>query len=217
MDLPPIDRSPAAPAAAGHDTRSTILVVDDTSANLAVMGELLSPHRRAGGQFGRARPGRRAPRPRPDLILLDIMMPGMDGYTAGAAACRPGHARHPGHFRDRHVGRRGRGARPEPGAVDYVAKPIRAAILLARVRTHLELKQARDRLRQQNETLEHEVQAHRGKRADQGRHLLALLAEKRDNETGNHLHRTQAYVELLIGQLRAHPRFAPALRPPTTA
>jgi putative two-component system response regulator len=41
--------------------------------------------------------------------------------------------------------------------VDYVAKPIRAAILLARVRTHLELKQARDRLRHQNETLEHEV------------------------------------------------------------
>jgi putative two-component system response regulator len=96
------------------------------------------------------------------------------------------------------------------GAVDYVTKPIRAAILQARVRTHLELKRARDVLANQNVYLEHEVR--RRMRENElikaiSLNALAALAEKRDNETGNHLHRTQAYIEALMHHLESHPRF----------
>ncbi|RUP35111.1 MAG: two-component system response regulator [Curvibacter sp.] len=209
------------PAQATHteDTRNTILVVDDTSANLAVMGELLSPLYRVRV----ANSGQRAlaavrTQPRPDLILLDIMMPGLDGYSVlERLQADPSTRDIPVIFVTAMSGDDDEERGLSLGAVDYVAKPIRAAILLARVRTHLELKQARDGLRQQNENLEQQVQQRTEENElikDVSLNALALLAEKRDNETGNHLHRTQAYVELLIEHLREHPRFAPALRPP---
>ena len=202
-----------------HDTRRTILVVDDTSANLAVMGELLSPiyRVRVANSGQRALAAVHTP-PRPDLILLDIMMPGLDGYSVlERLQADPATRDIPVIFVTAMSGDEDEEHGLSQGAVDYVAKPIRAAILLARVRTHLELKQARDSLRRQNENLEHQVQQRTEENElikDVSLNALALLAEKRDNETGNHLHRTQAYVALLIGHLREHPRFAQALRPP---
>jgi putative two-component system response regulator len=100
------------------------------------------------------------------------------------------------------------------GAVDYITKPVRPAILLARVHAQLELKRARDLLRDQNGTLEREV-ARRMRENETVKevslHALALLAELRDNETGNHLYRTRDYVDALCRQLRHHPRFAAQL------
>jgi putative two-component system response regulator len=96
------------------------------------------------------------------------------------------------------------------GAVDYVTKPISPSIVLARVRNHLQLKAARDFLQQQNEFLEHEVRrrTHQvGAIQDVTIRAMASLAETRDNETGNHIRRTQAYVRALANQLRQHPRF----------
>ena len=103
------------------------------------------------------------------------------------------------------------------GAVDYVTKPIRPAVLMARVHTQLELKQARDWLSDQNAYLESEVERRMAENElikDVSLNALALLAEKRDNETGNHLHRTQAYIELLMEHLAEHPRFRTALHDP---
>lgn len=199
--------------------RSTILVVDDTSDNLTFVGELLSPLYRVRV----ANSGQRAlaavqTQPRPDLILLDIMMPGLDGYSVlEHLQADPATRDIPVIFVTAMSGDDDEERGLSLGAVDYVAKPIRAAILLARVRTHLELKQARDSLRRQNEHLEHEVQQRTAENElikDASLHALALLAEKRDNETGNHLLRTQAYVALLIEHLRQHPRFVQALRAP---
>jgi len=96
------------------------------------------------------------------------------------------------------------------GAVDYVTKPIKPALLLARVKAQLELKKARDWLTNQNAYLDAEVQRRMVENElikDVSLHALAALAEKRDNETGNHLHRTQGYVALLIELLRDPPRF----------
>ena len=84
------------------------------------------------------------------------------------------------------------------GAVDYVTKPVKPGLLLARVRTHLELKSARDALSRQNAELDAEVRRRMAENdliKDFSLNALATLAEKRDNETGNHLHRTQAYIE----------------------
>lgn len=62
--------------------QATVLVVDDTPTNLTVMGELLSPHYRVRvASSGQRALAAAASDPRPDIILLDIMMPGMDGYT----------------------------------------------------------------------------------------------------------------------------------------
>jgi response regulator RpfG family c-di-GMP phosphodiesterase len=86
------------------------------------------------------------------------------------------------------------------GAVDYITKPIRPSIVLARVRTQLELKAARDILSDQNAFLESEVarRMHENQLIQQvSIHALARLAETRDPETGKHLHRTQEYVRTL--------------------
>ena len=85
--------------------------------------------------------------------------------------------------------------------------------MLARVRNHLELKAARDLLHDQNAFLEQEVE----RRTRENEliqnitiHSLASLAETRDNETGNHILRTQHYVRLLAETLCEHPAFAPS-------
>ena len=98
-----------------------------------------------------------------------------------------------------------------------MAKPIKPAVLLARVRTHLELKAARDWLADQNSYLDAEVQRRMAENElikDFSLHAMATLAEKRDNETGNHLHRTQAYIEALMQHLQDHPRFQHLLGSP---
>ncbi|MBU1775775.1 MAG: HD domain-containing protein, partial [Gammaproteobacteria bacterium] len=97
------------------------------------------------------------------------------------------------------------------GAVDYIAKPYRAPIVLARVRTQLELKRARDLLRDQNSYLEAEVMRRMQDTLlvqDLTINALAELAETRDNETGNHIRRTQEYVNILVQRLQLHPSFA---------
>jgi putative two-component system response regulator len=97
------------------------------------------------------------------------------------------------------------------GAVDFIHKPIKLAIVQARVRTQLELKAARDALRDRNLNLEIEVQRRMRENQiiqDVSMRALASLAETRDNETGNHIRRTQQYVELLARLLVDHPRFA---------
>lgn len=102
----------------------------------------------------------------------------------------------------------------ELGAVDYITKPFNPSIVLARVRTQLELKQARDRLAQENDWLEHEVARRMRENTliqDLSVRALACLAEARDNETGQHIVRTQIYVEMLAQQLADHERFREAL------
>ena len=205
-------------AATDGTTQRTILVVDDTRENLTVIGELLQPIYRVRI----ANSGLRALKvaqsePRPDLILLDVMMPEMDGYAVlRALRAEPSTRDIPVIF----VTAMDTDADEEHGlalgAVDYVTKPIRPAILLARVRSHLELKQARDWLKDQNGYLETQI-THRTREIelikDVSLHALAMLTEKRDNETGNHLYRTQAYIRALMHQLETHPCFRDYLNP----
>ncbi|WP_374267389.1 two-component system response regulator [Zoogloea sp.] len=196
--------------------KQTILIVDDTPQNLTILGELLQPYYRVRA----ANSGERALRavslqPRPDLILLDVMMPDMDGYAV-MERLRADPLTHdiPVIFVTAMHGAESEEHGLELGAVDYITKPINPAIVLARVRTHLELKQARDRLSDENEWLESEVARRMRENLmiqDLSVRALACLSEARDNETGLHIVRTQTYVELLARHLSAHPRFAEAL------
>lgn len=97
------------------------------------------------------------------------------------------------------------------GAVDYITKPIKHAILLARVKAHVALKQARDFINDKNAYLEAEV----GRRMEENQRIqnvsiraLAHLAETRDLETGDHILRTQSYIQVLAKRLQPHPRFS---------
>ncbi|MFC5301400.1 response regulator [Azospira restricta] len=199
---------------------TTILIVDDTPENLTVLSEVLQPTWRVRA----ANSGRRALQiaggdPRPDLILLDVMMPEMDGYTVLAQLRENPHtADIPVIFVTAMDATEDEEHGLDAGAVDYITKPVRPAIVRARVRTHLELTRAKSLLRDENHYLEAEV----ARRMRQNQiiqevsiHALARLAETRDPETGNHLRRTQGYVRTLADALKGNPRFSGYLQPHT--
>ena len=149
---------------------------------------------------------------RPDLILLDVMMPGMDGYeVCRRLKANPDTADIPVLFLSGRTAAEDERIGLEIGAEDYLAKPVNPAVMLARVRAHLRLKAAADYLRDQNSFLEREV-ARRVREIsavqDITIYAMATLAETRDNETGNHIRRTQNYVITLATKLAEFPKYA---------
>jgi putative two-component system response regulator len=196
--------------------KPTILVVDDTPDNLSLMSGLL----RASYKVKLAHSGERALQVvsgehKPDLILLDIMMPEMDGYEVLRRLQQdPVSSQIPVIFLTAMSASEDETIGLELGAVDYISKPINPSIVLARVRTQLQLKFARDFLHNHNEYLEREVEKRtREVLTIQNVTIRAItsLAETRDNETGNHIRRTQHYVKALAKHLQGHPRFSAAL------
>ncbi|NUN60346.1 MAG: two-component system response regulator [Burkholderiaceae bacterium] len=194
----------------------TVLVVDDTPDNLALMSELLGERYRVKV----ANSGERALKaaqsdPVPDLVLLDIMMPGMDGYEVcrqlKASAATQGI---PVIFLTARADTEDERKGFELGAVDYITKPVSPPIVQARVHTHLALKATADFLRDKSAYLEREVALRTLEvQAIQDVTIMAMasLAETRDDETGNHIRRTQLYVKALAERLRTHPRFEAVL------
>jgi putative two-component system response regulator len=170
-----------APSDAG-DARKTVLCVDDEPSNLQVLKQILQGDYRL--LF--ARDGRRAIElaqiERPDLILLDVMMPDMDGYEV----CRTLKAderlaRMPVIFVTAlsDVEDEARGL--ELGAVDYICKPVSPAIVRARVRTHLSLVSVSELIETRLQVIQR----------------LGLAAEYKDNETGLHVIRMSHYACIL--------------------
>ena len=195
---------------------ATILIIDDEPVNLSILSTLLrSEYRVRAANSGENALRAATSLPTPDLILLDVMMPGMDGYEVLAHLREnPATCNIPVVFVTALTEAQDVGRGLQLGACDYLTKPINPIVLSARVRTQLQAKQARDWMTDQNAALESEV-AKRMKENDLTQrvsiHALAHLAETRDPETGSHILRTQGYVsELAIG-LRRHPRFATAL------
>ncbi|MFA7279954.1 MAG: HD domain-containing phosphohydrolase [Sterolibacterium sp.] len=203
-----------------HDALSNdslLLIVDDMPENLRVLGELL---RGAGYRVRVANSGRLALRnaaqePRPNLILLDVMMPGMDGYEVlGRLRQESATGDIPVIFLTALDDARDEEKGLESGAADYITKPIKPAVVLARVRNQLLVKQAQDWLQDRNAVLEAEVarrMAENERIQTVSIRALAHLAETRDPETGNHILRTQNYVHLLATLLASHPRYAATL------
>jgi putative two-component system response regulator len=192
--------------------RCTVLVVDDTPENLTLMSNLL----RADYKVKLANSGARAleivaGESPPDLILLDIIMPEMDGYEVlRRLQFNPETEDIPVIFLTAMSASDDETVGLELGAVDYITKPVNPAITLARVRNHLQLKRARDILANHNHYLELEVERRTSEVAelqDVTIRAMASLAETRDNETGNHIQRTQYYVKALALRIKDNPRF----------
>lgn len=181
------------------DNRQRILIVDDTAQNIEALRQLLRTDYAVQAAISGDR-GLELARaaPQPDIILLDILMPGMDGYEV----CRrlkadPATAHIPVVFISAldQTGDETRGL--ELGAVDYIRKPFEPVVVKARVRNHLALKHY-------EQGLEALVQARTAELAMTQQvtiEALATLAEYRDSETGGHIKRTQEYVRALARKL----------------
>lgn len=199
----------------GH--KPSVLVVDDTLDNLILINEILKDEYRvrvATNGLKALEAARYAP---PDIILMDIMMPAMNGYEA----CR--RLKEDEALRDipvlfltakSDVADEQRGF--ALGGADYIVKPVTPPILLARVKTHLALKQSRDSLEDQNQSLEEEI-LRRTKDISvvQEASILAMaaLAETRDNETGCHLQRVKLYIKELAEYMSKAEKFRSTLTP----
>ncbi len=194
----------------------TILMVDDNPENLTVLGEILRSQYRVLVANSGARALQLAVQaPVPDLILLDVMMPGMSGYDV-LSALRASGATHeiPVIFTTAMCTPEAEEHGLRLGAADFITKPLRPAVVLARTQAQLEAKLSRDRMKLDKAGLEIEVISKMLELQaieNVAIRALASLAETRDNETGNHILRTQAYVDLLARLAAGHPKFAQAL------
>ncbi len=197
-------------------SKQTILIVDDEPANLAVLSATLAEEYKVRA----ANSGKHALEaaflePYPDLILLDIIMPEMDGYTVlKKLKENPITQDIPVIFFTSMESEEDERKGLQLGAIDYITKPIKPLIMLARVKAQLTMKLAHDFLHDKNDFLEAEIK----RRMEENQIIqnvsiraLAHLAETRDQETGEHLKRTQSYIGLLAKQLQNHPRFRETL------
>ncbi len=196
--------------------KPTILIVDDTPDNIMLLSRLLKDRYQTkvatngstALQIAHATPDL-------DLILLDVMMPGVDGYeTCRQLKADPKTAAIPVIFLTAKSQVEDEAMGLTLGAVDYLTKPISPPILFARVATQLTLAGARRQLQDQNDNLERivaERTAQLTRMQDATIMAMASMASVRDNETGNHIRRTQNYVRALAERLQHHPRFAAEL------
>jgi putative two-component system response regulator len=200
------------------DKRPRVLIIDDSAGVIEVLESLLGVNHEVSFACSGAEGLALAERYPSDLILLDVMMPGMDGFEV----CRrlkenPLTRDTPVIFLtglesavDEEFGL-------SLGAEDFISKPVSPPVLLARVRNHLQLASSRRELMRHNTELEVLVAERTQELVQRDRKLIAAqtalitgfcaLAEARDNETGNHIRRTQNYVLALARVLQAHPRF----------
>ena len=198
--------------------RPSILVVDDTPANLSLMANLLSDQYQVKVAISGMRALELATAEPPDLILLDIMMPGMDGHEV----CRllkadPRTMLIPIIFLTAKISMEDEEQGLLLGAVDFIHKPISPPIVLARIKTHLQVKSWQDFLQNQNAWLREEVDRRLSEvnRLQESSILVMVsLAEFRDECTGNHIRRTQEYTKVLAQQLACSAKLAKQLTMP---
>ncbi|UCV28547.1 response regulator [Ferribacterium limneticum] len=175
--------------------KQSILVVDDSPENIDLLSEVLRDEYR----IRVATSGEKALKivysdEPPDLILLDIMMPGLSGLEiCRRLKANPDRRRIPVIFVTAMSSIEDEKRGLETGAVDYITKPISPPIVKARVRTHLALYD-------QSRELEHMVKQRTHELLTTRQQIIRRLgraAEFKDNETGNHVLRMSHYARLI--------------------
>ena len=194
-----------------NEANPVVLVVDDVPDNLVLANALLKPYYKVKLATSGAAALKIAQAEQPDLILLDVVMPEMNGYdTCAQLKANQTLRQIPVIF----LTALGEVADAEQGfalgAVDYIVKPFTPSLLLARVKTHLSLRKAQATLRDRNEHLEAEISKRVGEIAllqEVAIMALASLAETRDCETEAHIQRTMQYVQELARYLQSQAIF----------
>ncbi|MBF0295151.1 MAG: two-component system response regulator [Magnetococcales bacterium] len=180
----------------------TILIVDDTPENLDVLKGILLPHFRVQvATNGRVALKIAQSANPPDLILLDVMMPGMDGYEVCRLLKEGDLTRDiPILFVTARSETEDEIRGFELGAADYLVKPVSPPIVLARVRTHLAMLAHRRNLADLVQVRTAELMIRNLELEETRQEVIRQLgraAEYRDNETGMHVMRMSRYVHLL--------------------
>lgn len=198
---------------AGTKYIPTILVVDDVPENLALISDLLVERYRCRvATNGMKALSIAESAPQPDLILLDISMPEMDGYeVCRRLKANPRTREIPVIFLTALNSEDDETKGFEAGGGDYITKPVSRAVLAARVDAHLTLLQGKRFLSRKNELLESMV-TERTKQLSSMQDVIimamASLAETRDNETGAHIRRVQYYTREIALALRKNPHYS---------
>jgi putative two-component system response regulator len=193
--------------------RPIVLIVDDSPDSVLLLTETLKDKYRTKIATSAALAMKSALRhPQPDLILMDVVMPDVDGFELCKSMKSLADAPDiPIIFITGKIQPEEEAHGLAIGAVDYITKPISAPVVLARIATHLKLVETQRALKAHNDQLEDLVRRRTEELArvqDATIAAMASLAETRDDETGNHIYRTQRYVKALARALQQHPRFA---------
>ena len=188
--------------------RAKILVIDDTKTNIEVLEGILSSDYDVfvalDGKKGLAL----TQKVKPDLILLDVMMPEMDGYETLRQMNEMKLVENtPVLFLTAKADSKSEQIGLDLGAVDYITKPFHPNLVQLRIKNQLEFKHQRDHLQE----LVEEKTLDLRKTLKVMLTSLGALAEYRDPETGAHIKRTQVLVQMLAETLREHPRFKDAI------
>lgn len=140
--------------------KTELMIIDDEPINLSILNGLLSPtYLITAFKSGIDAYNSLGTIAHPELILCDINMPGMDGFSfADKIKSSKHYSEIPIIFITSLDSSIDEEAGFRHGAVDYITKPFTPAVVMARVQAHLELKISRDRLKNQNAWLEKEVQ-----------------------------------------------------------
>ncbi|MDX1295574.1 MAG: response regulator [Sulfurimonadaceae bacterium] len=191
--------------------KQRVLIVDDIPENIQVLlSTLKSDFAILAATNGEKAIELAASDPQPDIILLDIMMPGMDGYEV----CRRLKADEstqgiPVIFVTALTESDDEAKGLELGAVDYITKPINPVLVKSRVKNHLELKRHRDNLQELVDERTHQLKVAKEATIE----AMGIVAENRDPETGGHIQRTKSYMKTLATKLSEHPKYAEYLTP----
>lgn len=188
-----------------------ILIVDDTKFNIKILVEILSDDY----ELSVAMDGKSALESMeevvPDIVLLDIMMPVMDGFEVCSKMKEDKNLKDiPVIFLSAMTDINSKAKAFEIGAIDYITKPFEVQEIKARVKTHLSLKLAQNELAMQNEILNMKVEERTReiiRTQEATLETIANLAEYRDPETGGHINRTKGYIKVLAERLKEHPKY----------
>jgi putative two-component system response regulator len=197
------------------DRQKTIMIVDDTEMNIDILVEALQDEYELIVGINGLEAMELIEEQKPDLILLDIMMPEMDGYEVLQKLKKNPELNHIPVILLSAITDSGSKTKGfSLGAVDYVIKPFEIVEVKARVETQLRLEEARLVLENQNSVLEEKVKE-RTKLIERTNsatiYCLAALAETRDPETGQHIKRTQEYIRELAFELRKNKEYEDVL------
>jgi putative two-component system response regulator len=183
-------------------SKQTILIVDDVLVNIKLLtGTLKSEYAICTATNGLDALEIVSSDNPPDLILLDVMMPDMDGYEVCKRIKKNRYTQNiPVIFITARDEESHETKGFEVGAVDYIKKPFNREIVKQRVKTHISLKNAREALENQKNILKEKVKE-RTRELEETQvevvERLGLAAEFRDETTGNHLNRMSEYCRLL--------------------
>jgi putative two-component system response regulator len=182
----------------------TLLVVDDIEENIDILVEALGDDFDISVAMDGESALESVAEQKPDLILLDIMMPGMSGYEVCEILKADDETKNiPIVFLTAMTEEQDEAKGLALGAIDYVTKPFSPDLVKSRVRNHLNLKLHQDHLEDLVRERTRELELTQEVTIES----MGTLAEYRDPETGGHIKRTQYYVKLLADHLKDHPKF----------